>query len=429
MRAGPGNLVSTARLVGAGAWLIGLGALGEPHASGFKFDFAGTNTPPGYIRVSPTTKFTRETGYGFDVDSEVTEVAGADADPLRDGCCTSSRPFFFSAVVPEGNYKLTVILGDAAGASTTTVKAESRRLMLENVGTAAGQFTSRSFTVNVRRPDLPSGGKVRLKPRELGPPPVLHWDDKLTLEFSGARPRLCALEIERTETALTVYLAGDSTVTDQPNEPWNSWGQMLPRFFKPAVAVANHAESGESLPSFLGSHRLDKILAEMKTGDYLFVQFGHNDQKDKRAGAGAFSTFTTNLVFYINETRRRGGIPVLVTPPERKASIFGETLGDFPAAIRKVAKQEHVALIDLHAMSRVFYRALGDQLGQAFQDGTHHNNYGSYELAKCVVEGIKSNQLALARFLVDEVAAFNPAHPDAVDTFAVPPSPAPHKAR
>jgi len=389
----------------------------------FKFDFGGTNPAPGYVLVSPSAVFAKDPGYGFDFHSKVTQVDSGGTDPLHDGFCTATQPFLFSVALPEGNYEVTVTLGDPAAASTTTVKAESRRLMLENVQTAPGQFASRTFTVNVRTPALPAGGKVKLKPRELGPPPVLHWDDKLTLEFNGSRPCLCAMEIKRVENAITVYLAGDSTVTDQPNEPWNSWGQMLPRFFKPSVAVANHAESGESLPSFLSSHRLDKILAEMKAGDYLFIQFGHNDQKDKRPGAGAFTTFATNLVHFVRETRQRGGLPVLVTPMERKASVFAETLGDFPAAVRRVAKEEQVPLIDLHAMSRALYRALGEQLDQAFKDGTHHNNYGSYELARCVVEGIKTNRLGLDKSIVDDVLSFDPAHPDPITKFAVPPSP------
>jgi lysophospholipase L1-like esterase len=252
---------------------------------------------------------------------------------------------------------------------------------------------------------------------------VLHWDDKLTLEFNGARPCVCAVEITPADDALTVFLAGDSTVTDQPREPWNSWGQMLPRFFKPGVAIANHAESGESLPSFLGAKRLDKILSAIKRGDYLFIQFGHNDQKDKRPNAGAFTTYKTNLLRFVAEARQRGGIPVLVTPMERKAGVIKDTLGDFPEAVRQAAKEANVPLIDLHAMSKALYAALGPNLDRAFQDGTHHTNYGSYELAKCIVEGIKANQLGLAKFLADDMPPFDPTHPDAVEAFHLPASP------
>jgi len=91
--------------------------------------------------------------------------------------------------------------------------------------------------------------------------------------------------------------------------------------------------------------------------------------------------------------------------------------------VREVAKAENCALIDLNAMSRIFYQALGEDLDKAFQDGTHHNNYGSYELAKCVVEGIKQDKLPLAKFIVDDFKSFDPAKPDAVATFEMPASP------
>jgi lysophospholipase L1-like esterase len=153
------------------------------------------------------------------------------------------------------------------------------------------------------------------------------WDDKLTLEFNGARPCICAVEIEKVGVP-TIYLLGDSTVCDQPAEPWNSWGQMLPRFFNPEVAIANHAESGESLRSSIGAKRLDKVLSLMKQRDYLFIQYGHNDMKEKGEGVGAFTTYKKDLKHFIAETRKKGGTPVLLTSMERKAGVEHDTLGD-----------------------------------------------------------------------------------------------------
>jgi hypothetical protein len=118
---------------------------------------------------------------------------------------------------------------------------------------------------------------VVLNERERG---SLTWDEKLTLEFNGPRPCLETLELERIESVPTVFLAGDSTVTDQPREPSASWGQMLPRWFRPDVAIANHAESGETLKSFISGLRLAKVLSQIRRGDYLFIQFGHNDEKE-----------------------------------------------------------------------------------------------------------------------------------------------------
>ena len=219
----------------------------------------------------------------------------------------------------------------------------------------------------------------------------------------------------------TVYLLGDSTVCDQPAEPWNSWGQMLPRFFKADVAVANYAESGESIKSSLGAQRFAKIFSLMKKGDYLFVQFGHNDMKDK--APDALDTYKANLKKIVAETRAKGGTPVLVTSMERKGGVEHDTLAGYSDAVIEVAKAEDCALIDLHATSRIFYKALGADIGKAFQDGTHHNNYGSYELAKCIINGIKQDKLPLAKSVADDFGNFDPAKPDAVATFEMAVSP------
>ena len=219
---------------------------------------------------------------------------------------------------------------------------------------------------------------------------------------------------------------GDSTVCDQPAEPWNSWGQMLPRFFKPVIAVANHAESGETVRSSLGARRFEKVFSLTKKGDYLLIQFGTNDEKD---GKGALETYKTNLKNVVERTRSLGGTPVLVTSMERKGGVKGPTLNGYPEGMREVAKDENCALVDLNAMSLVFYNALGDDLNKAFQDGTHHNNYGSYELAKCILEGIKQAKLPLAEFIVDDFKDFDPAHPDPVASFTMPASPAHSKEK
>jgi len=374
-----------------------------------KFSF-GADAKAGWTPVAPTNLYSPEQGHGFEPGADV--VAGNDS-------IASDKPFYFSAKLPEGNYKVTVTLGGDTE-STTTIKAELRRLMLEKIHTEAGKMVTRSFIVNLRTPEISTGGTVKLKDREKTSE-WRDWDDKLTLEFNGTHPSVSKMEIEKADVP-TVYILGDSTVCDQPAEPWNSWGQMLPRFFKPEIAVANHAESGESIASSLGAKRFEKVFSLMKPGDYFFVQYGHNDQKDKKPDA--LETYKTNLVKIVAETRSKGGTPVLVTSMERKGGVENDTLAGYPDAVREVAKSENCALIDLNAMSRVFYKALGDDIGKAFQDGTHHNNYGSYELAQCVIEGIKQDKLPLAKFIADDFQDFDPAHPDALATFSMPVSPA-----
>ena len=376
----------------------------------FKFDFSGGKGVDGAISISPASVYSSAIGYGFEPGANVV---------AENQAVNSTNPFYFSVKLPEGNYKVWVLLGDQAGESTTTVKAELRRLMLEKIRTTPEKSADRWFVVNLRTPKISDRNAVHLKPREKSSE-IWDWDEKLTLEFNGTRPCVAGLRIEKADVP-TVFLLGDSTVCDQPAEPWNSWGQMLPRFFKPEVAVANHAESGETIGNSLRAQRFEKVFSLMKKGDYLFVQFGHNDMKDK--ATNALEAYTANLEKVIARTRELGGTPVLITSMERKGGLEQDTLAGYPDAVRAVAKTEHCALIDLHAMSRSFYRALRENVGKAFQDGTHHNNYGSYELAKCVVLGIQKAQLPLAKAIVDDFGDFDPAHPDAVATFTMPASP------
>jgi len=145
-------------------------------------------------------------------------------------------------------------------------------------------------------------------------------------------------------------------------------------------------------------------------------------------GVGAFTTYKADLEKLVTDVRARGGMPVLVTSMNRKSfDATGHvinTLKDYPDAVRAVAREMKVALIDLNAISKTLYEAIGkSNIGKAFVDGTHHNAYGSYELAKSVVEGIRQNKLDLASFIAGDVPDFDPAHPDPVDTFHIPASP------
>ena len=375
-----------------------------------KFSFGNRMAEPGCRQVSPTNSYSDAAGYGFEPGAKL--MAG-------DGFVFSTNPFYFSVKLPEGNYKVTATFSGPADGSTVTVKAELRRLMLEKVRVASGKIEARTFIVNIRTPDIAGDNKVHLKPRERTSE-WWDWDEKMTLEFNGRDPSLQALEVERVGVP-TVFLAGDSTVCDQPAEPWNSWGQMLPRFFKSDIAIANHAESGETIANSIRAQRFAKIFSLMKPGDYLFMQFGHNDMKNH--ATNALEIYKLDLKKMVERTRSLGGTPVLVTSMERKAGVETDTLAGYPDAVREVAKEEKCVLIDLNAMSRVFYKALGADLGKAFQDGTHHNNYGSYELAKCVVHGIKDDKLPLAKFIADDFGDFDPARPDPVATFEMPASP------
>ena len=298
------------------------------YAQVYKFDFTSDKkVKEGYTKVTPETLFNDGQGYGYDFQ------------PAWDG--RSDQPFFFSVNVPDGNYKVTVTLGSKDSAGNTTVRAESRRLFIENLPTKKGEMITESFTVNKRNMKINEREKVKIKAREKN---KLNWDEKLTLEFNGDAPRITSLIIERADKVPTIFLCGNSTVVDYDNEPWAAWGQMFPRWFTDQVAIANYAESGESANTFIGAGRLKKALTQMKKGDYLFMEFGHNDQKQKGPGKGAFYSFMYNLKIYIDEARSRGAQPVLVTPTQRrrfdKNGKIVNTHLDYPDAIRWLAAKE-----------------------------------------------------------------------------------------
>ena len=371
-------------------------------------------------KVSERDNYSKDKGFGFEPGAEV---------KCSERTCASDKPFYFSVAVPEGNYRVTIRFGDRRSTSSTAVKAELRRLMLERVDTELGEFVTRDFSVNVRTPTISTGGEVKLKDRERTSEQWA-WDEKLTLEFNGARPSISSLKIEKVSVP-TVFLLGDSTVCDQPGEPYASWGQMITRFFGGKVAIANHAESGESLKSSLVAKRLDKVLSLMRRGDYLLIQYGHNDEKEKGEGVGAFTTYKASLKQFVTATKRKGGIPILITPMHRRTfdanGKITNSHGDYPEAVRQAAKEEKVALIDLTAMSKDIYESLGrDGSGVMFKegDGTHHNAYGAYELAKAIVQSIRDQNLPLQHFLIKDLKIFDPKHPDQFNSFTIPPSPA-----
>ena len=394
-----------------------------------KFDFGIGKTAEGYESVSTINTYSKETGYGFEDVTGITCFSRNDKNLLLSGFCSSDKPFYFSVAVPEGSYKVTVTFGDFFDSTETTVKAELRRLMLENVETKKGKFKTETFIVNVRRPEISTGGTVKLKDREK----LLEawaWDEKLTLEFNGKKPNVNAIEIEKIDSLPTVYLLGDSTVCDQPGEPYASWGQMLTAFFNNQIVIANHAESGESLKSSFGAKRLEKVLSLLKQGDYVLIQYAHNDEKEKGDGIGAMTTFKASLLQWIDAIRAKGGNPILITPMHRRTfdanGKITNSHGDYPEAMRQAAKEKDVPLIDLTAMSKDLYEYFGkDGSGVLFKDGdgTHHNNFGAYELAKLVATGIKTQKLPLSKYLRKEFKPLDPKKPDSPENIKIPASP------
>ena len=390
-------------------------------AQTYKFDFTQSKkVKEGYTQVTPADRYTDEKGYGYDFQ------------PSPDA--KSNAPFFFSVSVPDGNYHVTAVIGNHKKAGVTCVRGESRRLFAEEIVTKKKETKVFTFTINKRNVHISDKEDVRIKARERS---KLNWDDKLTLEFNGSAPVLSELIIEKVDDVPTIFLCGNSTVVDQDNEPWASWGQMVTRFFDDKVCFANYAESGESANTFIAAGRLKKALSQMKKGDYIFMEFGHNDQKQKGPGKGAFYSYMTSLKTFIDEARARGAQPVLVTPTQRRSfgpdSKIQDTHLDYPDAMRWLANKENIPLIDLHQMTRLFYEAMGVEESKKafvhypagtypnqtkdFADNTHFNPYGAYQIAKCIIEGMKKLNLPFIEHLREGYETYNPAQPDDWNTF------------
>ncbi|MFI1773412.1 rhamnogalacturonan acetylesterase [Thalassobellus citreus] len=392
------------------------------------FSFGKRQCKASEVIIDKPILYNDEVGYGFDYQSVENVV-------FNKKSITGEKSIYFSVKLPEGNYKVDVVLRGKKS-STTTIKAESRRLMLKEQKLDKKETFKYSFVVNVRTPRIDGANKINIKDREKY---YLNWDDKLTLEFLG-NPIIQSLKISSVSSIKTVFLAGDSTVTDQDLEPWASWGQFFTNYFTKDVVITNYAVSGSSLSSFKSRKRLEKIISVMQAGDYLFIEFGHNDEKIKGEGNGAWGLYTNLLKEFITKARNKGGIPVLVTPTQRRAFNSDGTLkpthGDFPDAMRKVAADLQVPLIDVTKMTTNMYESWGAETSRkAFvqypantfpgqkkelKDNTHFNSFGANEIAKCVIQGIRDLDLEIAKYIKENTPSYNPNNPDNLTDWTVP---------
>ena len=397
-------------------WLTGC-ASAPPAVNTLSFDFSST----------PEPTYSRERGHGFE--------PGAPRN-------AAGQPSFFTVDVPaEGNYRVTATLGGAQ-ASDTTIKAELRRLMLDGVQLPAGATATRSFIVNVRTARIAAvpgatppieAGVVKLKEPRESKDEIWAWDQRITLEINGAQPALRSLVVEPVKVP-TVFLLGDSTVADQSREPYSSWGQMITALFKPTIAVANHAQSGETFRDSLARRRIDKILSQLQPGDTVLLQFGHNDQKQQKDGSGNAETYKAELRTHAERILARGGVPVVVSSMERRnfdeQGRIRPSLTEYAEAARAVAADMKLAFIDLNGMSQQMYAALGPERSKAAHpmnagklDNTHHNTSGAMQLARLVALGLREARVPVAAQLRDDLGPIDPGKPQPPEQFRVAPSP------
>ena len=382
-------------------------------AENYKFDFGEGPVAAGYTQVKANTKYSDSQGYGFE-SGTVSSVDRLWDDDLTTDFLTAKGDMVFSVALPQGNYEVTFILGDGENESETTVWAENRKLMLDRVTLASGVFSRQ--TVSLRRMETRSmDGSVTMsiKDREKD---YRTWDKKLTFVISGKAPAVAGIEIKRNDNVTTLWLCGNSTVVDQMTAPWAGWGQMAPGFFKSSLAIANYAESGLTASGFYSMKRLAKILAEVKKGDFVTVQFAHNDQKNQND----VNNYEATLTKYANEIKAKGATPLFVTSTARQNETDPKTaVGGLPERMRALGKKLGVTVLDLNQHSITLGKALGGNKEKMYMytasDKTHFCEYGAYELARANIEEIKAKVPELAKHLRDDHEAFNSSKPDPLD--------------
>jgi lysophospholipase L1-like esterase len=222
--------------------------------------------------------------------------------------------------------------------------------------------------------------------------------------------------------AFTIFMIGDSTMANKPltpPKPERGWGQLLPIYFAGTVRIENHAMNGRSARAFITEGRWKTVLEGLKPGDYVIIQFGHNDEKITGRGAGAFGDYKKNLERFVAETRERKAAPILATPIARRrfdeAGKLFDTHGDYPQAVQQVAAEMNVPLLDLHARTLELLKGLGPELSiklfnhaapgeyaehpDGLKDDTHLNSIGATRVCDLAVAEIGRTVPRLAAHL------------------------------
>jgi lysophospholipase L1-like esterase len=223
-----------------------------------------------------------------------------------------------------------------------------------------------------------------------------------------------------------IFMIGNSTMANKPlwnGNPEKGWGQVFPLYFKENVSINNFAVNGRSTKSFIDEGRWEAVKKQIEPGDYLFIEFGHNDAKkeDPKRFADAHTDYENNLEKFINEARAKGGIPVLFTPISRRkfdsTGYLVDTHGDYPAAMKEVAARLNVPLIDLHYKSMELLKKYGaenskklylwiasgeyDSLKNGRQDDTHFSAVGAFRMCDLVIEEIRIVLPQLSKYIKD----------------------------
>ena len=349
----------------------------------------------------------------FGAESVVIENPGRTFTPAKPGC-----------------YDVTLKFGDEKNATRNWVKAEGQRLMLGEVSTKPGEFVEKTFTVAVRNRDMPNGGKVA---------PInedgckMLWDDQLHIDvFTHGAPPPEPQIVPLAEPVRKVFIAGDSTACDTAEELWMCWGGIFPMFFKQGIAIANYAQSGGTLRTFVSSGRFAKMLAEARPGDYFIISYMANDSGEKGPAAGAFNGYYHRLKDIVESTKAKGLKVLVMSEQERrwfdKEGRIRSGHGEYPAAAQAVAKACGVPFFDLAGESVRLYEAVGPEdtvhlfrharegqypwFPDARSDNTHFKELGAYAIGRIVLDGLRQAYPDISASVRPGYGRFNPAKPD-----------------
>ncbi|WP_240930331.1 fibronectin type III domain-containing protein [Isoptericola sp. BMS4] len=387
-----------------------------PDGGALRLDLGGGAVAGGYRALDASTAYTAQNRLGFVDPGAVTTTDRGGDDALRGDLVTVGDTELVIDL-PNGDYTVDLVAGDPEAATDVAITAE-RMAKVQATQKPAGEFLEMTFDIAL-------------------------VDGQLNLEFAGDAANLAGLTItpqsprEAADTP-TAYIAGDSTVQtyDPYWAPQAGWGQMLERFVSDDVTVDNHAIGGRSSKNFISQGRLDTVLREIRPGDYLYVQFGHNDASygvDDRFAAPA--DYRNYLRTFVEGARQRGATPILVTPVSRRSyDEDGRANVSFPEYVREaseLAAETGTPLVDLSASSRAYLTEIGPEEAKSVflhvpagvypnrpdgtTDDTHFQEYGAIQMARLVALDTAELDLPLADEIVDaEPPAEVPAAPAGV---------------
>lgn len=225
------------------------------------------------------------------------------------------------------------------------------------------------------------------------------------------------------EPKVRIFIAGDSTAQTYKQEKdglIKGWGQMLGKYFTDDVQIVNHAMGGRSTKTFISEGRWDRLLSEVKAGDYVFIQFGHNDASTRPERHASYEDYEKNLLKFIHDVRSKDAHPVLLTSVVMRTfkdrNLVDDRLKGYPVITRKVARQQAVPMIDVNLKTRDFITMLGDSASipyyrwvepgvdhakpDGLKDDTHMMDKGATQVAYFVAEGIGDlNLYGLTKYL------------------------------